>query len=70
MTKILSYEIKGNMIRVITDNKDRPEFVYEKHKFVTKEALLEEIEKSIAQEKKREDKKKANLAKLEAELKP
>jgi len=66
--KILSYEIKYGMIRVLTDNKDRPEFVYEKHRFVTKDALIAEIEKSIRLEKVKKDKQKNNLAKLEAEL--
>ena len=68
MVKILSYEIRNNKIRVMTDNDGRPEFVYQKHRFVTKAALLQEIKKSIAQEKKVKDKQKVNLDKLEAEL--
>ena len=68
MVKILSYEIKGDMIHVMTDHKGRPEFAYPKHRFVTKDALLKEIEKSISLEKKVKDVEKENLAKLEAEL--
>lgn len=66
--KILNYVIEGDMIRVTTDNKDRPEFVYKKDKFGTKEGLLCEIDKSIKSEKKRIDKKVLKINNLEAEL--
>lgn len=68
MVKILSYIIKDYKIRVKTDNPGRPEFVYEKHKFITKAALLAEIEKSINIENKIKDIKEANLTNLKTEL--
>jgi len=70
MTKILNYVIENDSIRITTDDKDMPVFVYDKHMFVTKAALLEEIDQKIVETKKKKDKKAAGLANLEAELKP
>ena len=66
--KILSYKIKGEMIRITTNNPKSPVFVYNKYKFGSKAALKAEIEKNIKLSKKRKDKKEARLSKLESEL--
>ena len=66
--KILSHVFENGMIRVTTDNPDRPDFVYPDDKFYTKAALLAEIEKSVEQEEKRKGKKKEKKDKLEEDL--
>ena len=62
--RILNYKIEGEMIRVTTDNKERPEFVYKVEKFDNKKSLMEEINKSINNENNKKDKKKAKKDKL------
>ena len=67
--KILSYKIEDGMIKVTTNNKDRPKFVYFVDKFATKAQLVAEIEKSILLEEKKTKIKKEKKDKLEKELK-
>lgn len=51
--KILSYTVKNNMIKIITDNPNRPDFVYDIDKFKNIEQLEVEINKSIEAERNR-----------------
>lgn len=66
--KILSHVIEGNTLRIMTDNPDRPEFVYKKGKFDNKKQLKREILKSIGKEHGRKKRKKDRHDKLESEL--
>ena len=66
--KILSYNIEGNMIRVVTDNKDRPEFVYFHDKFSNIEQIEKEINKSILIENALNAKKVNKLTNLTNDL--
>lgn len=66
--KILSYEIKGDMIKVVTDNPNRPDFVYFKDKFDTIEKLQLEIERSIAREERKNNTKNSKVSNLLSEL--
>ena len=72
--KIVGYSISNDMIRVITDNLSRPEFVYPSDKFDSMDELRVEIEKSIALEAKRKAVKSEKTDKLavslDAEVKP
>ena len=45
--KILSHEIIGDYLHVMTDNQKRPLFIYKKDKFRNGEELKKEINKSI-----------------------
>jgi hypothetical protein len=66
--KIISNVIDGELIRIKTDNLGRPDFVYRKDKFDSKEKLLQEIEKSINLENNRKEKKEQKVQKLVSEL--
>jgi len=62
--KILSHEIKGDMIHIHTDDKDMSDFVYEADRFGSKAELVREIEAKLASI----NRKKNKIAKLESEL--
>ena len=66
--KIKSYEIKDSMIKVITDNPKRSEFVYPIDKFDSLENMRREINASIAFENKTKTKTKKKVDKLKLEL--
>lgn len=66
--KIISHIVVGNMLRIGTDNPDRPVFVYEKDKFRNLAELKKEINKSIDFEKKRKDKSDKKFKKVKKEL--
>ena len=68
MIKILSYVIKEEMVYVVTDNKDRPNFAYKIDKFKNKGDLKKEINKSLTFEKKRKEKKTKKIKHLTDEL--
>lgn len=65
---ILSHKFENGRIRVLTNYKARPEFVYPADKFATKEELMIEIDKSIQNSEKRSTKTQARINSLEAEL--
>ena len=62
--KILSYSIEGDLVRVVTDNKGRSDFVYDCNQFGSIDDLSCEIMKSISLEKVRKDKKDLKLSSL------
>ena len=62
--KIVGYSISNGMIRVITDNLSRPEFVYPADKFSTMSEVELEIEHSISLEEGRKSKKFGKIDKL------
>lgn len=62
--KILSIEEEEDNIRVVTNNPNRPEFIYKKDKFNDFNSLLKEIKKSVKLEKKREDKRSFKVKKV------
>jgi len=66
--KILSYAIKNGMIRVVTDNPGRTDFVYRADRFESKAELMAEIELSIAGGNKKKSHFEAKLNKLTGEL--
>ena len=66
--KIIKTELKGDMIKIKTNDKDRPDFVYFADKFPDKASLLKEIEKSLAISSKKKEKKNKKIKKLEEEL--
>jgi len=66
--KIKSYEIKDSMIKVITDNPKRSEFVYPIDKFDSLERMRAEINASIAFEAKTKLRIKNKVDKLKADL--
>ena len=66
--KILSYETKGDRIKIITDNKNRESFNYQKDKFNNLKELKTEIELSISKEKERNNKKELKLNTIKLEL--
>lgn len=66
---ILSYEVVNGMLRVVTDNPGRSEFVYEADRFSTLQELQLEIDKSIAAEEVRKVKKQLKTDFIKNELK-
>lgn len=54
--KITNIKIEKNMLRVKTDYKNGKEFVYLKDKFENKEELITEIENSITEREKKQNK--------------
>ena len=66
--KILNYKVKGEMIKITTDNPGRPDFVYFKDKFNNGAELVAEIEKSIGFETSRKKIKKDKSDKLLTDL--
>ena len=66
--KILSYEIKGKMLRVTTDNPGRPDFVYPQYKFNSLAELKTEIELSITKEAERKTAKDLKINTVKNEL--
>lgn len=66
--KILSYSVDNGMIKVITDNPGRPEFVYEADRFNTLAQLEAQINKSIAWEASRKTKTGSKVSALYSSL--
>ena len=65
---ILSYSSDGRMVRVLTDNPGRSEFVYPVSKFSSLEELEVEIGKSVASESARSSRRSGKLSVLSSEL--
>jgi len=66
--KIVSYIYKGNMIKITTDDKNYPDFVYFKDQFNDLDELKTEIEAKIAEKKDRKENKEAKVTKVQADL--
>ena len=66
---ILSYKTDGSMLRVVTDNPFRSEFVYPVGRFSSLEELEAEISKSILVESSRKLSTEAKLSSLSSRLK-
>jgi len=62
--KILSYEVVGDMIRIVTDFEDMPEFVYFKDKFKDVDELSTEINRKISVLQRKKTKKDNKLSGL------
>ena len=65
---ILSYSSDGRMVRVLTDNPGRSEFVYPVSKFSSLEELEVEIGRSVAAESARSSRRSGKLSVLSSEL--
>jgi len=53
--KILSYEIDGNRLKILTDNPGRKTFVYQADKFSSADEVKIEIENSVFREFERKE---------------
>ena len=65
---ILSYKTDGSMLRVVTDNPGRSEFVYPVGKFSSLEQLEAEIGRSVSAESVRSSLYAGKLSVLSSEL--
>lgn len=66
--KFLSYVDEGDYVRVVTDNLGRPDFVYEKKRFSSVDALNSEVLRSVEREQKMFSEKEVAFVSLQAEL--
>ena len=68
MIKIISAKEENDMLRLKTDNKDRPEFVYKLHKFNSRSELEAEMSRSLKASMKKTEKEVLKAMKLKKEL--